>query len=129
MYSKPMTPPEALPGEAEWHAAIHVLIKNTNSDLNVYIDTLPDGSKRIKDTEASHQQKSACCASPVIQDSVCSPPKKAGDYCAPRSDDSGRCKTSNKTGIGLGLSNLAAELGDIDLNDWVGSYRIFAVKP
>ncbi|KAJ9133699.1 ubiE/COQ5 methyltransferase [Pleurostoma richardsiae] len=107
-----------------------VLVKEADSDLNVYIDTLPDGSKRIKDAEASDQQMPACCITLMTQDSVCcSPEKKAGGCCASKSDDDGWCKTSDKTGDNLGLSNLAAELGDINLNDWVGSYKIFAVKP
>ncbi|KAI0006366.1 SAM-dependent methyltransferase UbiE/COQ5 family protein [Xylariaceae sp. FL0662B] len=109
---------------------IDVLIKDANSDLNVYFDTLPDGSKRIKDTEASDQRKSACCASPAAQDSVCCPPdKKVGVCCAQKDDGHVCCKTSDKSRDNLSLSNLATELGGIDLNGWVGSYKIFAIKP
>ncbi|KAL8415222.1 hypothetical protein RB594_006166 [Gaeumannomyces avenae] len=98
---------------------VDILIQDTHSDLNVYADTLPDGTKRTGQAAAGSGQ--GCCA-PSLAPSSCGQPagQTAGNgSCAP-----GPPAPSKD----LNLEALTAELGSIDLNEWVGSYKIYAVK-
>ncbi|KAH8897346.1 NAD(P)-binding protein [Thozetella sp. PMI_491] len=89
-----------------------VIIKDANNDLNVYSDTLPDGSKRTASQQAGNQL-SATCRPPMS------------------SVDTASCCSEKRTGTGQSrdIGELGPELEGIDLNEWVGSYKIFAVKP
>ncbi|KAL8391870.1 hypothetical protein RB595_002173 [Gaeumannomyces hyphopodioides] len=103
---------------------VDILIQDTHSDLNVYADTLPDGTKRTGQATAGSGQ--GCCApslGPSQAPSCCGQPAGqtagGGGSCAP-----GPPAPSKD----LNLEALTAELGNIDLNEWVGSYKIYAVK-
>ncbi|KAF2276243.1 S-adenosyl-L-methionine-dependent methyltransferase [Westerdykella ornata] len=74
-----------------------VVIADTNSDLNVYVDMAKDPSVKDPDT-------AGCCGPPAKEASKTS--------C---------CSTAVKAPSDISL-------GDINLNEWAGSFKIFAVK-
>lgn len=77
------------------------VITDTQADLNVYLDTNEDGAK-----------KSGDCCGPVATVSACDggdEAKKATPSCSSATTDS-------------------SDVGRTDLNEFVGSYKIFAVK-
>jgi arsenite methyltransferase len=104
--------------------AADVVIQDANNDLNVYIDTLPDGIMQNKDAGGEGKQNSTCCAvDSTLSTTCCSPEKKASGCCSTESDGNGCCTTTKNTGQDLDLASLAAEIGEIDLNEWVGEYQ------
>ncbi|KAM7214081.1 S-adenosyl-L-methionine-dependent methyltransferase [Rhypophila decipiens] len=78
----------------------NVIIADTKSDLNVYLDTNDDGTKKTTDNSCCAPTTS-CCAG-----TSCSDTPAAKDSAAPSTED----------------------LAKTDLNDYVGSYKIYAVK-
>lgn len=78
---------------------VDVVITDVGADLNVYINTLPESSK--KSTGADKGGKSSCTPAIAENISCCSGAGMA-------------------SGEGLDLDTMAAELGDTDLNEWVG---------
>ena len=78
---------------------IDVVIQDAKADLNVYIDTLPDGSKRHRDVE-DPQQGSSCCT--------------------PKTEPSGCCIQPMKSADGHDLTDMVSDLAGLDLNEWVG---------
>jgi hypothetical protein len=79
-----------------------VFIQDAHNDLNVYIETLPDGTKRTKNdgqSSCGDQQRSACCGS------------------------------NSSTAEDKELSKLAVEIGDTDLNEWIGEYFKTPITP
>ena len=96
-------------------------IIDTCNDLNVYIDTLPDGTQPSSNGTNSDMEKFACCASTSAQDgNCCSEEKKASGCCGPDNNSNGCCTNPERTGEKPDPSSMAAELGDFDLNQWVG---------
>lgn len=114
-----------------------VLIKDANADLNVYVETTEDGTRRAKNGE---QKKSGCCAptATVAQacctaavtagDACCSPEKKASGCCAPKAENPGCCAPVEMAGDRLDLKSMAAELADVDLNELVGRYSLLCLQ-
>ncbi|OCK78361.1 ubiE/COQ5 methyltransferase [Lepidopterella palustris CBS 459.81] len=84
-----------------------VIIVDTNSDLNVYMEIDEDG---IRKEQACCSHKTAGCCEPVKQATCCL--DKPANCCS-----GGKDKTK-ATGTLQGLN----------LNEWAGSYKIFAVK-
>ncbi|KAK6522373.1 hypothetical protein TWF281_002938 [Arthrobotrys megalospora] len=96
-----------------------VLIVDTKSDLNVYInstDLLVDGNK-----------STGCCMKPTETTNVSSDLEReqnsAASCCVPHP----KAEDDVCEGAAVGTANTG--LRDINLNDWVGSFKIFAVKP
>lgn len=84
---------------------------------------MPDGTKHNTDAKGGDQQKSTCCASATtIGRACCSAEEKASGCCSPGSNENGCCTAPSKIGQDPDLVRLAAELGTIDLNKWVGKY-------
>ncbi|KAF2101216.1 ubiE/COQ5 methyltransferase [Rhizodiscina lignyota] len=79
------------------------LIADTHSDLNVYLDTDEDGKRR---TESKEQWGQNGCCGPRTVPCCGGPPKTGGEDL-----------------------NTLPNMDSIDLNEWAGSYKIFAVKP
>ena len=79
--------------------SLDVLITDVGADLNVYINSLPESSKTS--TGAVKGNKSSCTPAIAENISCCSGAGMA-------------------SGEGLDLDTMAAELGDTDLNEWVG---------
>ncbi|KAF2106201.1 ubiE/COQ5 methyltransferase [Lophiotrema nucula] len=75
-----------------------VVIVDTESDLNIYMEAAK--SDGADDTNADP----ACCGAPAPDEAAC---------CSPGS---------------TGAKGATVQLGDIDVNEWVGSYKVFAVK-
>lgn len=93
-----------------------VLIKDTNANMNVYTDTLPDGTRKGKSNGNSCSKDSACGAAPL-------PPEKPAGCCGAGNSgitgDSGMA--SENTTLQPDLAKMAAEIGDVDLNEWIGT--------
>jgi arsenite methyltransferase len=86
-----------------------VLIEDTKNDLNVYIDPSPEGMGREKGGEGVDRQESPLCeAAPAPNTS-----SVEASCC-------GCCAAGKDMGQNLDLSDMVAELGQIDLNEWVG---------
>ena len=127
-----------------------VLIKDAENDLNVYTKTLPDGSEGRDDANNRSQPSLTFSesSSSNVSDAFRSRETKAGSCCQSATSDRGGCAMpSIDDKDDLSLAKLASELGDVDLNNWVGecrriecsrihltpasclgSYQIFAVK-
>ena len=100
------------------------MIRDANVDLGVYLDMLPDCCTQSQHTEGSSQPKPSCCVSITAEDGATGElaAKKTRSCCAPDVDESGCCGSSKQTSGDSDLAKMAAELGDIDLNEWVGKY-------
>ncbi|KAK0644327.1 S-adenosyl-L-methionine-dependent methyltransferase [Cercophora newfieldiana] len=98
-----------------------IVIADTKADLNAYLDIAEDGTK-----------KSECCipsaqpASKEGQAGGCCGPKAAEPCCSTEANDN--CCSSDDKETGLKLDGLRDAVGKTDLNEWVGSYKIYAVK-
>lgn len=112
-----------------------VLIKHDGADLNVYIETNPDGTRTIGGKGGN------LCCNPSIQSapaapatngssSSCSGPKSKPDAAAASAAASASCcGGENKTSQECAFDDKDLEdLEGQDLNDWAGSYKIYAVK-
>ncbi|KAK3395029.1 S-adenosyl-L-methionine-dependent methyltransferase [Podospora didyma] len=77
-----------------------IIIADTHADLNVYLDTNEDGTN-----------KSDCCA----------PAASTATSCGDSSNPAASC-------CGPVSSTAAKTPKTVDLNEWVGSYKIYAVK-
>jgi arsenite methyltransferase len=101
-----------------------VLISNVQADLNVYLDTLPDGTKRVSKAESDDQQKSSCCASAPIDGAARrSQGDKTSGCGANQHRADGCCATPGSASEAeLDMEKLSAQLGNVDLNEWVGKY-------
>ncbi|KAK3952861.1 S-adenosyl-L-methionine-dependent methyltransferase [Pseudoneurospora amorphoporcata] len=95
-----------------------VLIQDTGADINVYLDTDEEGNRggccappgTVKEAEKA---SSSCCkpAAPAASSSCCKPVEKKESSC---------CKPAAKPEAEVEKKE--------DLNEWVGSYKIYAVK-
>ncbi|KAJ2904740.1 uncharacterized protein MKZ38_007358 [Zalerion maritima] len=68
-----------------------ILLTDTESDLNVYIDTLPDGSMRTRKPQGAGTLSSCCPPQPAAK-SCCSSQPAEKPCCAKEKLDSGCCK-------------------------------------
>ncbi|KAK1782333.1 S-adenosyl-L-methionine-dependent methyltransferase [Copromyces sp. CBS 386.78] len=106
-----------------------VLIQDTGADINVYLDTDEEGNRggccappgMVKEEEKA---SSSCCkpAAPAASSSCCKPAeKKESSCCKPvEKKESSCCKPAAKPEAEVEKTE--------DLNEWVGSYKIYAVK-
>lgn len=78
----------------------------------MYIDASLEGMRQGKDAGVIDKQKSPCCEGASTFSA--SPVKASGCGC---------CTTVKNMGQNLDLSDMVAELGQIDLNEWVGECR------
>ncbi|KAM7185752.1 S-adenosyl-L-methionine-dependent methyltransferase [Naviculisporaceae sp. PSN 640] len=78
-----------------------VIIADTKADLNVYLDTNDDGTKKTTDNSCCAPAPTSCCS---------------GTSCADTSGDKSSAAASGEA------------LAKTDLNEYVGSYKIYAVK-
>jgi arsenite methyltransferase len=120
---------------------IDILIQSTNDDLNVYIDTLPDGTTRDRCPKDGQEASASACSAPETKVVCgCATEKQASACCGFKGDECVSCRPMAQS------ANASAELGDVDLNEWVGkclqspcfpgsvthlllgSYKVFAVK-
>lgn len=83
---------------------LDVLIVDAGADLNVYMDSLPG---RGEEAETDANKSGSCCAPNTTGGSPCCP--------APGLEKDGSS--------GLDLAKMAADLADIDLNEWIGTLR------
>ncbi|KAF3769766.1 hypothetical protein M406DRAFT_58979 [Cryphonectria parasitica EP155] len=113
-------------------AAESVFIKNDEADLNVYLETNPDGSRT-----AGGKGGNLCCnpriesapAQPAVSSSCCSNAAAAADAAAASASSSSCCGGSASTDQPCAFDEKdLADLEGEDLNDWAGSYKIYAVK-
>jgi arsenite methyltransferase len=100
-----------------------LLIKDVQTDLNVYLNTLPDGTKRVPELGSGYQQKS-CCASPPAEGAACCGPENKASGCDPSENEAmGCCGTPVMAAVvEHDFEKLVAQLGSVDLNEWVGKY-------
>ncbi|KAK3503877.1 S-adenosyl-L-methionine-dependent methyltransferase [Neurospora crassa] len=118
-----------------------VLIQDTGADINVYLDTdengnrggccAPPGTVTVKEEE-EEEKSSSCCApkktecapataAAAAASSCCKPAAETTPSCCkPVEKESSCCKPAAKPEV-------EAEEKE-DLNEWVGSYKIYAVK-
>ncbi|CAN8097532.1 unnamed protein product [Discula destructiva] len=130
-------------------SAESLLIKDDGADLNVYIETNPDGTRTAggmggnlccnpRTEIAPTQAVSSCGASAEAEasdeTSSCCPGKKskpvaaaaAAAAAAPSVQSSGQGASTDQT-YAFNEKDLA-DLDGEDLNSWAGSYKIYAVK-
>lgn len=107
-----------------------IMIVDAQADLNVYKDA---PTVTPSNGEAAQKPARIACCTPAMsslkqeRSSCCPPPaaKASTSCCAPKSN--GTVEAPKKTSE---LQNgFYSSLGDIDLNEWVGSYKVYAVKP
>ncbi|KAG9249685.1 S-adenosyl-L-methionine-dependent methyltransferase [Emericellopsis atlantica] len=84
-----------------------VLIVDTKSDLNVYVTAL--------------EGEASCCGpSPKVNIKSC---------CEPESDSSAEACQKQATSMPTDAETLVTQLGIKDLNEWAGSFQVYAIKP
>ena len=88
------------------------MLENTHSDLNVYTQTLPDGSRRSEPEILGR----------VDEGNSCTPIKKSQDIDSIKSSK-GCCIPSNMLVEEIGVTKSAKEFRDLDLNEWVGQFQ------
>ncbi|MBE3043306.1 hypothetical protein IMZ48_12190 [Candidatus Bathyarchaeota archaeon] len=76
------------------------MILDAGGDMNIYLESLPDGGKK---TEGGGGDGQSCCGPEVaVETPACS--------SGPKKEDAG----------GHSLTSMAADLGDMNLNEWIG---------
>ncbi|KAK3492722.1 S-adenosyl-L-methionine-dependent methyltransferase [Neurospora hispaniola] len=113
-----------------------VLIQDTGADINVYLDTDENGNRggccappgTVKEEE---EEKSSSCCAP--KNTECAPAAAASSSCCkPAAETTSSCckpveKKESSCCKPAAKPEVEAEEKD-DLNEWVGSYKIYAVK-
>ncbi|KUJ06559.1 putative UbiE/COQ5 family methyltransferase [Mollisia scopiformis] len=84
-----------------------IMIVDKKSDLNIY-------------KERGQEDTSSCCDTSVVK-----PQAESSSCCAPSTSC---CSRSGNAEVD-GKKELAKRVADIDFNEWVSSYSIYAVKP
>ena len=128
----------------------NILLTDTHSDLNVYIDTLPDGTKRIRNPQGGDPSAKSCCSPPPAKP-CCSGGKVESVSGTEGEAKKGCCSKGVPRDMdSVGVEETNAILAELDLNGWVGkchryssvlldsrqpllihqlgSYKIYAVK-
>ncbi|MCJ1249435.1 hypothetical protein MMC30_006659 [Trapelia coarctata] len=106
---------------------LDTLIIDSKNDLNVYKGVGADGAEvACCGTKApALEQAPSCCGTKA-------PSKKQASSCgvklAPQSESKGTC-CSTEPEQGDDPSILSAKYTDMDFNEWVGSFQVYAVKP
>lgn len=131
-----------------------VLIQDTGADINVYLDTdeegnrggccAPPGSVKEEKTASScckpaaspvaeEPKSSSCCvpkktecapAAAAASSSCCKPATETTSCCKPAAEDKNESSSCCKPAAKPETNEAEKE----DLNEWVGSYKIYAVK-
>ncbi|KAK3316024.1 S-adenosyl-L-methionine-dependent methyltransferase [Apodospora peruviana] len=91
-----------------------VLISDTKANLNVYLDTNQDGSTKKKGTGVAGD--SCCAPAPAV------PCEGTPSSCKPEDSKDSCCVTNSSD------SAQAGAVAETDLNAFVGSYKIYAIK-
>jgi len=97
------------------------MIVDTNSDLNVYVDTNPDGTKRAA---GQANTSSSCCAAPAVHSasSCCGPVVDSTEQVC-GGTQSGGSQDMQTDSQGSGSSNVADMLDQLrgeNLNEYAG---------
>ncbi len=104
-----------------------VLIKDAEHDLNVYTKTLPDGSEGGEDVKNRRQPSptSFSGTSSSNESDACRSRETNAGSCCQSATSNHRCcaMPSNDDKDDLSFAKLVSELGDVDLNNWVGECR------
>lgn len=105
-----------------------IRIVDSKSDLNTYMAVAQEG-KGCCDTSETPETTSQCCQpAEADSDKCCVPEKKEG--CCP--DKEGCCEGepgTSESGISKLAKEMARDMGDVDWNEWVGSFQVYALKP
>ncbi|KAK4463654.1 S-adenosyl-L-methionine-dependent methyltransferase [Cladorrhinum samala] len=101
-----------------------VVISDTKADLNVYLETNEDGTKKgdccAPASSCCAPAEKGCCA--PAEEGCCAPTAKG--CCAPAEKADGCCSPAS-TSV---QATTADDSERPDLNEFVGSYKIYAVK-
>jgi ubiquinone/menaquinone biosynthesis C-methylase UbiE len=112
-----------------------ITVVDAKSDLNVYTQT--EGGEEMLGTGCCENvvqektEKTGCCAPKTEAPSCCAPKKEVASCCAPKQEAPSCCVPS----VGEGkddpdvVNAMKTNYKDVNLNEWAGSYKIFAVKP
>jgi len=98
-----------------------LLIVDSKNDLNVYLTAADDGGSCC----GTAVRKSSSCCSAEKQATCCSSEQKVS-CCQPGSST---CGCQDKSLMARETKESVASLGIIDLNEWAGSFQVYAVKP
>jgi arsenite methyltransferase len=93
--------------DAEANKQPDIRIIDSKHDLNVYL------------TAAQEPETSAGCCEPSSKD-------KSSGCCGPPSEDEPKGCCGSMASI---AKEIAKDIGDMDWNEWVGSFQIYALKP
>jgi len=98
-----------------------LLIVDSKNDLNVYLSAADDGT--------------SCCVTAIENPSSCCSAEKQATCCQPEQkasccqSGSSTCGCQGKTSMASEARKSVASLGIMDLNEWAGSFQVYAVKP
>lgn len=112
---------------------LDILIADTHADLNVYVDTAVDGSRKkaeccvppsVAPGGCVGASDKPCCDAREKQSQCCALPAASGDdqACCDKTKDKACCSAASDS------SNAPIDIKNVDLNEWAGSYKIYAVK-
>jgi SAM-dependent methyltransferase len=97
-----------------------ILIVDSKSDLNVYF------------TASEHGKQETCCSSEQRETSQCCPPDTSAapsnECCASDKKEACCLPTPAESSLATMAKELTKDMGDIDWNEWVGSFQIYALK-
>ncbi|RYP47569.1 hypothetical protein DL769_011306 [Monosporascus sp. CRB-8-3] len=109
------------------NAGFHgILIVDSKNDLNMYF-TAAEAKPSCCGTDAvKEEDETPSCCSAEAKESCCKHEKK--ESCC--GTNSSTCACHNQTSSMAGeAKTLATRLGITDLNEWAGSFKVYAVKP
>lgn len=100
----------------------NVFLTDTHSDLNIYTDTMPDGTKKIKSPKREEVERS--CSSQPTQKSCCT--KKLESKCYKNEAAKTECHVTEiaKPDYVLGLEDLESALSQFDVNEHAGMFHL-----
>ncbi|KAG8404996.1 hypothetical protein J3459_022322 [Metarhizium acridum] len=114
----------ALPGLAR---SANVLIVDSMNDLNVYCSAAEAKSSSHPGTDAVQEEQTAssCC----ITDSKAACCKREDkESCCPDNPSTCSCQKQSKS-MATQIRTMTSQLGIADLNEWAGSFQVYAIKP
>ncbi|KAG8410801.1 hypothetical protein J3458_016890 [Metarhizium acridum] len=104
-----------------------VLIVDSMNDLNVYCSAAEAKSSSHPGTDAVQEEQTAssCC----ITDSKAACCKREDkESCCPDNPSTCSCQKQSKS-MATQIRTMTSQLGIADLNEWAGSFQVYAIKP
>ncbi|RYO97316.1 hypothetical protein DL764_007339 [Monosporascus ibericus] len=103
-----------------------ILIVDSKNDLNTYF-TAAEAKPSCCGTDAvKEEEKTSSCCSAEARESCCKQEEK--ESCC--GTNSSACACNNQTSsMADETKTLATRLGITDLNEWAGSFKVYAIKP